>query len=311
MGEGLVFKKLAQRTKWRRTGMMVEIALVASLMVGAGGIQYIKVAAKRQTAQENRFFDLASQVMAPNIQSSDQFISNNGLVTTQLTSHRYKQIEGQRIPWSPMVATYSWWGGAPLPTRLNSLDGDRSSYDVVTQQKVPVFYNDHRRLDKGEPRQLAVQEVQQVARNRGYVAEAALSFEHPLTYQQIRQKLPVGVHPAWYWLGVTGDADTTLMDNNFLGIQAETAQGSLTTRGYQEFRQQLAQASRSGFSLTYGTFNVFQYAGKYAKKHPTLATARFAGAIVTGESSRFKALDQAAWVEASSVGVFQRQQTIR
>jgi hypothetical protein len=200
------FKRLARRVKLRRWGMTILIAGVVCLGLGFMTVQTLNALTRKASDRDNAFMSDVAEIMAPNIQISDQYLVNNKLFSGQVLSHRYKDIEGQRVAWSPMTAGYSWAQGGHLPTALNATDEQGARvYDRVTQQKVPVFYNVARKRQAGQlTGSHPLQELGQVERTKGQVAEVALTFQHPLTYRQIQQRLPQGVHAAWYWLGCFG-----------------------------------------------------------------------------------------------------------
>lgn len=309
------FKRLARRVKLRRWGMTILIAGVVCLGLGFLTVQTLNALTRKASDRDNAFMSDVAEIVAPNIQISDQYLVNNKLFSGQILSHRYKDIEGKRVAWSPMTADYSWAQGGHLPTALNATDEQGARvYDRVTQQKVPVFYNVARKRQAGQlTGSHPLQELGQVERTKGQVAEVALTFQHPLTYRQIQQRLPQGVHAAWYWLGVSGKADTTVMANNFVGLQAGNARGRLTQQDYRAFRDVARtashQATAAGFTLN--GFAPFKYAGQYVQRYPQLTTARFAGVIVTGTSAHLKQLGTPSWVAASAAGVVTPQTTVK
>lgn len=301
--EGQQFKKLARRVKWQRWLVTVGITVVVMIIGGLAFLQFTKVRSQRATNQINASFDVTDTIMSPNIQVSDQYLFGNSFSGGTVVSHRYKEIDGAREAWSPLQASYTWLLGSSTDA-VNPTDiTDTAAYDRVTQKKIPLFYN----LRVKSPNVKVAHEVKQVAKTRHYRAEVALTFKTPLTVSQIQKNLPAGVHANWYWAGVSGKADTTSMDNNFVGVQAEKA-NHLTTTDYQAFRR-AAMKNKSG--LTYDKFDVLHYANQYARKYPQLSQAKFAGVIVTGNSEKFKSLVQSNWLYASSVGYFQPRTGIK
>lgn len=297
MNEEQQFNKLARRVKWRRWGVTIGLILVVMIGVGLAFVQMTKVKSKQASDEINRWFDVSNAVLSPNIQISDQYIENSDFFGGTVVSHRYKDIEGAHENWSANREPYTWLLGGGNGA-INSADiTDTAAYDRVTQHKIPLFYNVNRQ--KSEVRR--AHEVRQVIRQRHYLAEVALTFKQPLTLKQIHAKLPAGVHAQWYWAGVSGKADATMMDNNFVGFRgARQAQGA--AENYKWFRRE-ALTTPSGMS--YNGFDVMAYAHKFAKRYPQLGQAKFAGVIVTGKSAAFTPLSQAKWVAASSVGYFQ------
>ena len=309
MNDEKKFRQLAIRVKVVRWLVTIGI-VIAVLLVGAiGGYWWTQQQAGKESRREDRFIEQVSTVMSPNISVSDRYLADTNFMGGKVTSHRYKDIEGYHEAWSPIVQPYSWtWLGNQSGDTLNSTDTtDNGAYDRLTQHKIPLFYNPKMK----HPDVHRAADVNKVARTKGAVAEVAVSFDHPLTYAQIQQRLPKKLHAVWYWIGVSPKADATSMDNNFLGVQANSKGHMVATKYenyYRSFRQTLEKLD---FGYGYNGFNVGEYAHKYAKQYPTLKTAKFAGAIVTGNSENFKPLANADWIYASSAGFFQQRTAIK
>jgi len=291
------FQKLARRVKWRRWGITIGLILVIMIGGGLAFVQMTRVKAKRASDEINRSFDVINAVLSPNIQISDQFLENSDFFGGTVVSHRYKEIDGAHENWSANRGPYTWLLGRGGGFSNAADITDTAAYDRVTQHKIPLFYN----VDRQKSEVQRAHEVRQVVRQKHYLAEVALTFDHRLTLQQIKAKLPAGVHANWYWAGVSGKADATMMDNNFIGFQGAN-QAKFTAENYRWFRHE-ALSTASG--MTYNGFDVLAYANRFAKRYPKLEQAKFAGVIVTGKSAAFKPLTQAKWVATSSVGYFQ------
>lgn len=312
MNESKKFRRLARWVKIRRWLITVGIAVI---VVGAALPIAYKLTQMRAAKESNAIMQamtLNQEIMAPNIQTSDQYLGNTSIMGGEVISHRYKEIEGYRVPWSTASGNYTWLGGGG-DTLANATDwgdtADGGLYDRLTQQKIPLFYNT--RVKKPEIK--VTQAISQVARSQRAVAEMAITFKQPLTYQQIRAKLPAKLHAQWYWIGVDGQADSTMMDNNFLGLQVPSVKhsGRLTTADYQPFVAALREEGQASSGMSYDKFDLSKFARKYVKQHPTLRQAKFAGVIVTGNSEDFTALTQANWIYASSVGIFKPRTGIK
>jgi len=310
MTEEEKFKRLARRVKIRRWLMMIGIALAIFLLLTGIGLQLVLKSTKRASAANNAYLDVVDTMLSPNIKVSDQYLGNTTIMGGQVISHRYKEVEGQRVAWSPVTADYSWLRGANIPNALNSTDeGNHAMYDRMTQQRVPRFYNLRHSVSHADEQ--ITQDLKQVDKSRGQVAEVALTFKEPLTYRQIQQRLPQGVHAVWYWAGIAGTASGTHMDNDYVGVQATKTTGQLTNSDYQLFRQATRRAKKSDYQMEFDGFEVFKYGSQYAKTYPRLSDAKFAGVIATGTSVNFKRLGQPRWIAASSVGYFQAEKVFK
>ncbi|GHP13577.1 hypothetical protein YK48G_10020 [Lentilactobacillus fungorum] len=290
------FEKMAFKVKLKRWLITILIVIVTVPVVLVVGYKFSQSLAGRQTQLLNDKMETVQAIAAPNIQISDQIVDDTSIWGGKVISHQYKEIDGYRIPWSTAVGQYNWsfnW----IPN--NSLiDTTRTAaYTRLTQQKVPLFYNNQ----VPNPNIKKAAELPAVAKMKGYVAEMAITFKQPLTYRQIQSRLPSNLHANWYWLGVGGQADPTIEDNHFLGIQSIQRGGKLDNLSYQAFRKSLKKVSNTALD-SYNGFSLTDYAHQYAKKYPTLKQAKFAGIILTGKSENFKQLLNQDWIAESSAG---------
>ncbi|WP_225428308.1 anti sigma factor C-terminal domain-containing protein [Levilactobacillus enshiensis] len=312
MNDEKQFRRLAIRVKITRWLITIGISIVVLFLAAIGGYWLTQKQAGKASKADDHFMELAAQVMAPNITVSDRYLADTNFMGGKVTSHRYKEIEGYRESWSPMVQAYSWsWLGNQSSETMNAVDETTTAaYDRLTQHKVPLFYNPQVK----QPDIKRATDIDKVAGSKGAVAEVAVSFERPLTYAQIQQRLPKKLHAVWYWAGVSPKADATFMDNNYLGVQAD-AQGHLRQtkdeNDYQSFHRALTEFVKLGWDSSYNNFSLHKYAKTYAQQNPTLKTAKFSGVIVTGDSENFKPLVDASWIYSSSAGFFQQRSVIK
>lgn len=290
------FEKMARKVRWHRlltTVIIVIITVPIVLLVGYKGSQML---AARQVSDLNTKMDGSQTIMAPNIQISDQMLTNNSFWGGQVISHRYKEIDGYRIPWSTVAGNYSWLTNSRPDDTNGAVDQTESGlYDRDTQTKIPVLYNNRVK----HPNVKATKEVNKVTQMKNYVAEVAVTFKRPLTYSEIQHKLPATLRADWLWLGVSGNADPTIMNNSLLGLQ--TTNGKISNHDYRWDRKTLKQAKDLDL-MGYNDFDLAKYAQNYAQKYPSLKQAKFAGMIVSGKSESFKAITNQSWITASSVG---------
>ncbi|WP_258231766.1 anti-sigma factor C-terminal domain-containing protein [Bombilactobacillus bombi] len=318
MNETEKFDRLARKVKFKRWlgTILLIVVLVPVVMIGFNFLTSRLV--MRQSNQLMQQLSMRSEIMAPNIQISDQQLADDNNQHGKIVSHRYKEIDGYRIPWSSVEGRYTIFTN--VVTISNVVDGavdfnkkhrhiQETDYDRATQTKIPLFYNNRYKYLKGDMPLDMPHELQQVGKMSNYVAEVAVTFKKPLTYQQIKKILPQGVSADWYWIGVDKDVNIEAINNNYLGIQAFSDRGikRLSNKDYADFRKSLLHAQDNHLTESYTIDNgkpykPAQYAAKYAKKYPTLAKAKFSGVILTGQSENFKQLANADWISASSVG---------
>ena len=290
------FEKMAFRVKLKRWLITILIVIVTVPVMLGIGYKFTQSLAGHQTQLLNNKMETIQEIAAPNIQISDQALDDTSVWGGKVVSHQYKEIDGYRIPWSTAIGQYNWsFNWIPNTSLIDTTQ--TAAYTRLTQQKIPLFYNDN--VDK--PNVKKAFELPAVSKMKGYVAEVAVTFKHPLTYQQIQARLTHNLRASWYWIGVSGKADPTFEQNNFLGIQSGLPEGKLTKLDYQYFQKSLKKVSATTLD-SYNNFSLSNYAHKYAKQHPTLKQAKFAGVILTGKSENFRTLRNRSWITESSVG---------
>jgi len=310
MNESKKFRRLALWVKIRRWGITVLIAILVVLAAMPVAYKLTQMRAAKESNEIMRTMEMDNELMAPNIEVSDHYLGNTSVMGGQVISHRYKDIEGYRIPWSPVIQNYSWLTSGGGDALSNATDQSTTAlYDRVTEQKIPMFFN----ARATRPNLKATHDLRKVAATKGAVVEMALTFKQPLTYQQVRAKLPAKVHPQWYWIGVSGTADPTSMDNNLLGYNVKNLAHPerLSQDNYRRFYLGLVKAGETASGMSYDGFNIYKYAGQYAKRYPKGSQAKFAGVIVTGNSEGFQSLTKANWIYASSAGFFRQRSVIK
>lgn len=314
MNESEKFRRLAFWVKVRRWVITAVITVIVILVAMPVAYKLTQIKAGKESREIIQQMSLDNEIMSPNIKTSDQYIDNTSMMGGQVVSHRYKEIEGYRIPWTAVVNSYSWLGIGGSNMAANATDwGDRPGsglYDRTTQQKIPVFFNPQFK----KPEVKVTADIDKIAQTKDAVAEVAVTFKRPMSYRQVRAKLPAKLHAQWYWIGASGRADTTMMDNNILGIQVMapvTHPSRLSPSDYDRFAKGLAAAGKLAPGMNYDGFDLDEFAGKYERKYPTLDQAKFAGVIVTGNSEAFRPLDKANWIYASSAGFFKQRSVIK
>lgn len=286
------FEKLAFHIKLKRWLLTILLIIVLFPILSAISYKTTQSFSAKQSSKLMADMDVRQSLVSPNIQNSDLAIGNSNISGGTVISHQYKDIDGYHIPWQTIQGKYNWiYHEIQSDNLVDSYDN--AAYTRTTQTKIPLFYNDRVK----SPNVQKASEIASISVMKDYVGEIALTFRQPLTYKQILEKLPSDVQANWYWLGVSGKADPTIENNNFLGIQS--TKGKLNDLDYNYFRKELHTADELG---TFNNFSITKFAHQYAKKYPSLNKAKFAGVIVTGQTENFKPLVNQKWFTESSVG---------
>lgn len=306
MNDAQKFQRLAKWRRVKRIGLMIVIAVAVLMVVTPLAYKLTQSKAAKESNQISAILEATNTMMSPNIHVSDRVLSNTTIFGGTVMSHRYKSIEGQRVPWSTSQGDYSWLPGA---SELSDGTVDETetkqgmvSFDRETQRRIPEFFN----LAVRKPNLKPTQELKQVSQAKGAVAEVAMTFKRPITSQQILSRLPTKLHATWYWAGVTGKMDPTSFQNHLVGLNAETVPGTatpkLTADDYREFKSAVKKIGQLGLDWRYNGVSVTKGSQTFIRQNPQLSTAKFSGIIVTGRTEDFKALNQATWIAASSLG---------
>ncbi|BDR59639.1 anti sigma factor C-terminal domain-containing protein [Xylocopilactobacillus apicola] len=300
MSEDQEFARLARNIKIKKWLLTFVMVFCTIILVALFAYKIDAALTRRQHDRLDRRMQIEYQLMSPNIEISDRYISEAGAFAGgKLISHRYKEIDGYRIPWSPQEGKYTFWSEEILMGDMIDFAGDQA-YDRQTQTKIPIFYNKYAKLKPGRIFPVKkVNEIGQVAKMKGYVAEVALTFKEPLTYEEINRKLPDKIKGNWYWFGMGTSKELCAYNNQYLGFQVNRH-----NRLKGDYRDGV-EMIKSNPKVNLGEFNSFSYSDylkNYFKKYPTIDKAKFAGVIITGKSENFAPLVGASWIYASSVG---------
>ncbi|BDR55504.1 anti sigma factor C-terminal domain-containing protein [Xylocopilactobacillus apis] len=302
MNEEQKFERLARKVKVKRWLAMIGLSIVTALAVLLITYQVMKGLVRNQSSHLFEEMSIQSQIMSPNIEISDQLLADDTNLKGKIVSHRYKKIDGYRVPWSNFEGRYGLFRRRILDdstTDSDSMNGEQV-FDRVTQNKIPTFYNRKYVKSSNSFTQTKVNEISKLNQMKGYVAELAITFKKPMTYDEIKKLFPKNLRTEWYWIGMSGTGAGSNQSDQYIGFQADN--GVLKSDYYKWFCKYLLEAPASLLGK-HSNFNGSKFAKDYAKKYPKLSDAKFEGVIITGKSENFKQIENADWIENSSIGV--------
>lgn len=298
-------KKIIRKLKIKRVILTVVLILVCIPLVLVLIYKTTQTLAGKQSWKLMQAFNVRSEILSPNIQSSDNYLSSNSFWGGTVTSHRYKEIDGYRISWSTLSGNYDWnnyqentmnSAGTDSKYTKKQIFGQAQVFDRTTQRKIPVFFNIKHRYQSTK----GFYQIKQIGQVKNSVAEVALTFTKPLTYQQIKKIMPRNIETNWYWIGPSNQGDATSFSNNYIGLQSYN--GSLKNNDFQILRKDIRQHSNLLGNLEFQHFSMLKYAKWYEKKYPNLKQAKFSGIIISGQTKNLTQLESAKWIKYSSVG---------
>ncbi|MGE7945594.1 sigma factor regulator N-terminal domain-containing protein [Lysinibacillus sp. NPDC093688] len=248
-------------------------------------------AAKGSTRLHDSLF-LHNAIAEPNIQIDSQVTANSSMFGGNIISNRSKNINGYVVPWSTLTSSYHW---IRLDIDTNEFapgfywsDTGFYEYDKQTKTKVATFYHPSiQEYFDGEQNELS--EVSQI---KNYVAEVAISFDQPYTYQEIQAKIPNNLNIVWlYMASHIADESKGPSGVSVYGFELSSSPKD----AYNGFIDALKKYDASGMDETIQEFLKLNKNKKWDE-------VEILGVMLTGQAQNFKALENQSFVRGASVG---------
>ncbi|RJS61783.1 sigma factor regulator N-terminal domain-containing protein [Bacillus sp. PK3_68] len=248
-------------------------------------------AAKSSERLHDELF-LHNVIAEPNIQVDSQVTSNSSMFGGNIVTNRSKNINGYLVQWSTLTSSYDW-----LRTKVdyNELipgfywsDREFYEYDKQTKNKVATFY--HPSIQKYYD---GVQnELGDISRMKNYVAEVAISFNQPYTLEEIQAKIPDNLNIVWlYMASPMVDESKGPAGMPVYGFDPSNS----PEEAYNSFIDSLKKYDAAGDNKTIQKF-------LNLNKNKQFDEVKILGAMLTGQTQNFKALENQDFVRGASVG---------
>lgn len=238
---------------------------------------------------------LRHAISQPNIQIDSQVKSQNAIFGGNIITNRSKNINGYIVPWSILTSKYDWI----FPhIDMNELtpgfywsDAQFYEYDKQTKTKYATFY--HPSIEKYYYIQ---NDLEAVAQMDNYVAEMAISFDRPYTIEEIKAKIPDNLNIVWlYMTSPIVDESKGPARMDIYGFTPLISEGSTLQEDYLNFKSDLEAYDPDGNNEGIQTF-------LKESKEQSFQEVGILGVMLTGQTKNFKALENQAFIRASSVG---------
>ena len=247
-------------------------------------------AAKSSTRLHERLF-LHNAIAEPNIQIDSQVTSNSTMFGGEIITNRSKNVNGYLIQWSTLTSSYDWVRYSINPNELIPglywADKDLYAYYKQTKNKVAMFY--HPDIQKYYDIE---NEIAEIAQMENYVAEVAISFDQPYTFEEIKEKIPDNLNIVWLYM-------TSAIVDESNGPSSESVYGfapsDAPSDAYEEFRSAMEQYDEDGENETIQKF-------LKANKNTSFEQTEVLGVMLTGRTENFKALENQEFIRGASVG---------
>ncbi|GAB2022181.1 anti-sigma factor C-terminal domain-containing protein [Pseudolactococcus yaeyamensis] len=317
------FDKLIKKEKRKKVLKTIGISLATTLVVVAVGTVAINKRMASQGKKVRETMDIVTMIQAPNIESFSKSYRTKKSMSAQMVSERFKNIDGYKIVTAPIEVQIDLF---EINGNLNSLQTTPTSKELTTAinrktgQKVPLFFNPDfdPKYDGNDVifDKESTHEAKTLSELTNHVAEVAVSFNEPMTYQEIQASIPKDLVINWYWIGTNANKFSTLdLMDLAIGLNADT-EGKLSDEAlktketeewypssYPSFVAAVKKAAGTESLMASDGWDIYQDALKQVKKYPTLDKAKFAGVIVSGRTENLAKLDDLPFVYATNVGV--------
>ncbi len=332
------FKKLAKRSKIKRVILTVVISFVVLIGGALGIVTFLNARAEKNSQALYRAQSIYNEIATPNLVSYGEVASYGTFTSASSTSKYTKNIDGYQQSWGTLNFSVNTIFTSPIQYVGNNITQyNGGNYSTDTGKKIATFFTvgytdmsggSTARFDGGTGGITVTHEASTLKDMPKHLAEVAVTFDKPYSYDEIQKMVPKNLMINWYWIGLNAkkiDASSLPLYigiNSDLGVTAQTYKDyglydqpdntvTLDSVGewnnYAQFAMDVKAAknyltsfvpSDSGSS----TFYLFEDAAKQIQKYPTLDKAKFAGVILTGRTENFANLDSQKWVYATNVG---------
>ncbi|PGS49179.1 sigma factor regulator N-terminal domain-containing protein [Bacillus sp. AFS041924] len=235
---------------------------------------------------------LHNAIAEPNIQIDSQVTSSSTMFGGNIITNRSKNINGYLVQWSTLTSSYDWIRNIidhnELIPGFHWSNTDSYEYDKQTKKKVATFYNPTiQKYYDGVQNELG-----EISQMKNHVAEVAISFNRPYTFQDIQAKIPVNLNIVWLYMA------SPIVDES-KGPSGASVYGFDPTdspnEAYSSFIDSMEKYSSKGDNQTIQNFL------KLNKNQP-FDKVKILGVMLTGQTENFKALENQDYIRGASVG---------
>ncbi|MER2192629.1 MAG: sigma factor regulator N-terminal domain-containing protein [Solibacillus sp.] len=285
-------QSLQKALKKAKRKQVLKITLISFLVVLLALPVFYRVgnhfAAKGSTSLHEKLF-LLHEISQPNVQINSQVTSNRSMFGGNIVTNRSKNINGYIVPYSTLTSSYGWIRSDidvnELIPSFHWSEKNTYQFDKQTKTKVASFYN-----PAIENYYHIANDLPALAQMDNYVAEVAISFDQPYTYQEIQQMIPDNLNIVWLYM-------TSQMVEEEYGPSGVTIYGFDPGDGseqvYESFRQALKKYDARGYNETIQSF---------LTGNADWDTAPILGVLLTGQTQNFAVLEQQTFVRGASIG---------
>ncbi len=248
-------------------------------------------AAKGASRLHNQLF-LYHAIAEPNVRIDSQVTSSSTTFGGNITTNRSKNINGYLVQWSTLTSSYDWlrlhMDHNELTPGFFRSDTGIYEYDKQTKIKVATFYHPSiKEYYDGIQNELGA-----ISQLDNYVAEVAISFDQPYTFQEIQAKIPDNLNIVWlYMTSQIADESKGPAGISVYGFNPSDS----PQEAYTSFSDALEKYDANGNNKTIQEL-------LHSNKNKEFAEVKISGIMLTGQTKNFKALENQDFIRGASVG---------
>ncbi|CAM4166436.1 alkaline phosphatase [Bacillus manliponensis] len=308
-------ERMLKKARWKQLFKMILISSVLFIVLSLGGAIGLSHLQQRAYNDTTRDVEMMRHITRPNTELG-AITRHDGLLKSTVEYQTYKVIEGQPVAWEEEVYTFKVWNSFRELTNKNPLtivddavvglgkiDQTSERYNYQTMQRDMQFYFPF----------LAYHEYINDAKSlhdENTVAELAVSFDSSYTVSEIKEMLPEGVRPVWYWVDTYDDKEWYKGDDpQFFTESSYDVYGFSAQQGEIEYgngtEKDFLLAIESGLKAEGKYYDEYKRLYNYLrgdKKKPTEEDVKIFGVVVTGTEAALGQLHEASYAKATALG---------
>lgn len=291
------FEKTLKKAKLKNTLRIILITIVTLIIAISLFYSLSNKIVSKKSDELNKYLFLRNEIAEPNVQIDSQVLSSSSATGGEIVSNKSKNISGYVVPWDTIRATYSLVSfNVDYNEFLSGIHMTKDnvySYNKQTKQKTADFYHpdvDYSGYLKEMPNDLKLMDEK-----KAEVSEMAISFDQPVKWKEVRDKIPTGITPKWLYMtsNISDKKPGGPTGYGTYGFSLDEEDQQDSFEGFLDNLQQYDDKERDEVIQNFIKKN----------KDKELSDTEILGILVTGENKDLKKMQDFYHLRAASVGV--------
>ncbi|ALC50662.1 MULTISPECIES: anti sigma factor C-terminal domain-containing protein [Bacillus cereus group] len=303
---------MLKKAKRRQLLKITVISISLFIVLFFGFIIVISQLNNRAYLAMDRDLNMIRQITRPNTERGIA-ITSNGVFKSTVEYKTYKVIEGKPVKWEDEVYEYKVWNTFSQLSNVNPLTiADNVVIGNERINKTSELYNNQtmeREMQFYLPFASYNSYINDIGKVKGEnkVAEFAISFDKPYKVSEIKEMLPEGVHPVWYWVDTYYDKKSYHIDDmtesayNVYGFKAKPGDIEFGNGTEKDFLLAIQSGMEKKGKYYEEYERIYNYL-KGKKTKPSEQDVKVIGVVVTGTAADLQKLDGQNYVKAAVLG---------